>query len=39
LRLEERSAATRSLVAKGILATLADGEFWLTDAGLGFLNF
>lgn len=33
LRVDERAAATRALVEKGILAPLADGEYWLTELG------
>jgi len=35
---DEQSAAARTLVKKGILAPLADGEYWLTDAGLAFVS-
>ncbi len=37
LHTEERLVATRALVKKGILARLADGEYWLTDRGLTLL--
>ena len=35
---DERSATVRTLVRKGILARLADGEYWLTDEGLEFVT-
>jgi hypothetical protein len=38
LKPEERDVATRSLVEKGILAPLADGEYWLTDQGARLLG-
>ena len=35
---EEREVAAHSLVEKGILAPLADGEYWLTDQGARLLG-
>jgi len=39
LEVQERAAATRSLVEKGILARLGrSGEYWLTDNGVRVLG-
>jgi len=38
LRADERVAAARGLVQKGLLAPLAGGEYWITDEGLEFVS-
>ncbi len=38
LGIEERHVATQSLIEKGILVRLADGEYWLTDQGARLLG-
>ena len=39
LKTDERIAATRALVRKGILARLAGGEYWLTEQGVQLLHY
>ncbi len=34
----DRDIATRGLIEKGVLARLADGEYWLTELGVQFLT-
>lgn len=38
LAAEERMTAVRALVDKGVLARLADGEYWLTEEGVYLLT-